>query len=68
VVEPHEQLTGHPGVDRVLRSLEELSDRPVSEHVAAFETAHAGLRDALSDAAETRTAPAVPSAPGPGPA
>ena len=42
--------TGHPAVDEVLRSLDGLADRPVSEHVAVFEAAHEGLRGALSDA------------------
>lgn len=42
--------TGHPAVDEVLRSLEELDQRPVDEHVALFEKAHEDLRRALSDA------------------
>jgi len=44
--------TGHPAVDEVLRSLEELDGRPVDEHVAAFEEAHDKLRRALSDAGD----------------
>lgn len=44
--------TGHPAVDEVLRSLEDLEGRPVDEHVAAFEEAHEGLRRALSDAGD----------------
>jgi len=42
--------TGHAQVDEVLRSLETLSDLPVDQHVAVFEAAHVGLRDALSGA------------------
>lgn len=42
--------TGHADVDAVVASLDELDDRPVSAHVAAFESAHARLRSALSDA------------------
>jgi hypothetical protein len=41
--------TGHPAVDAVLSSLEGLEQRPVGEHVAVFEQAHAGLRQALDD-------------------
>jgi hypothetical protein len=44
--------TGHPGVDAVLSSLAALEDRPVAEHVAVFESAHARLRDALAQAAD----------------
>ncbi|HEU4568613.1 MAG TPA: hypothetical protein VFR99_11305 [Marmoricola sp.] len=39
--------TGHPAVDEVLRSMDRLEDRPVGEHVAAFEEAHEKLRRAL---------------------
>jgi hypothetical protein len=39
--------TGNAQVDQVLAGLEVLSDLPVEEHVAVFEAAHAGLRDAL---------------------
>jgi hypothetical protein len=47
--------TGHPAVDEVLRSLDELEGRPVDEHVAAFEEAHDRLRRALSGAADDET-------------
>lgn len=43
------EATGHAAVDAVLSSLEGLETRPVSEHVAVFERAHAGLRQALDD-------------------
>jgi hypothetical protein len=44
--------TGHPAVDEVLRSLDDLEGRPVDDHVAAFEEAHDRLRRALSDAGD----------------
>jgi hypothetical protein len=44
--------TGHQGVDEVVASLDRLGELPVSEHVAVFEAAHAGLRDALARAAD----------------
>jgi hypothetical protein len=44
--------TGHPAVDEVLRSLDDLESRPVDEHVAAFEEAHDRLRRALSSAGD----------------
>ena len=44
--------TGHPAVDEVLRSLDDLEGRPVDEHVAAFEEAHESLRRALSNAGD----------------
>lgn len=50
--EPARISTGHPAVDEVLRSLDELDGRPVDEHVAAFEEAHDSLRRALSDASD----------------
>lgn len=50
-VEPDAGLTGHAQVDEVLRSLDGLDGRPVTEHVAVFEAAHEALRSALSDAA-----------------
>ena len=49
---PAPASTGHPAVDEVLRSLDELEGRPVDEHVAAFEKAHDRLRGALSDAGD----------------
>lgn len=42
--------SGHPQVDEVLRTLDSLSDLPLDQHVAVFEAAHVGLRDALKDA------------------
>lgn len=44
--------TGHPDVDAVLASLDDLQDRPVAEHVAVFEAAHDRLRAALADAGD----------------
>lgn len=45
---PAEPLrTGHTGVDAVLGSLDGLEDLPVDDHVAVFERAHDGLRQAL---------------------
>lgn len=49
--------TGNPQVDAALRSLDTLADRPVAEHVAVFETAHASLRDALSNHDDQVAAP-----------
>ena len=42
--------TGHDDVDRVVASLDGLDARPLSEHVAVFESAHDTLRSALADA------------------
>jgi hypothetical protein len=39
------------GVDRALGRLQELDERPLSEHVAVFEDVHRSLHDALSQAA-----------------
>ncbi len=47
------ELTGLASVDVVIRSLDQLDDRPLADHVAHFEEAHAALRAALD-------APAVP--------
>lgn len=44
------ETTGHPVVDDVLRTMQELQGRPVEEHVAVFEAAHEKLRSALADA------------------
>ena len=44
--------TGHPAVDEVLRSLDQLDGRPVDEHVGAFEDAHESLRRTLSGAGD----------------
>lgn len=49
--------TGDALVDEVLADLETLDRRPVSEHVAAFESAHERLRSALTDAGD-ETVPA----------
>src|SRR5215213_3342878 len=49
--------TGHPAVDEVLRSLEDLEGRPVDEHVAVFEKAHEELRRALSSAGDDTVPP-----------
>lgn len=43
--------TGVEPVDRVLASLADLADVPVSEHVAVYEQAHEELRRALDVAA-----------------
>jgi hypothetical protein len=39
--------TGVPAVDEVLADVDRLDDRPLDEHVAAFERAHDSLRSAL---------------------
>ena len=39
--------TGVPAVDEVLDEVAALSERPVAEHVAVFESAHERLRRAL---------------------
>lgn len=44
--------TGNPAVDEVLRSLRDLPDRPVDEHVEVFERAHETLRRTLNDAGQ----------------
>jgi hypothetical protein len=41
--------TGNERVDSVVAAVEQLRDRPVDEHVAAFEQAHDELRRALDD-------------------
>ena len=50
--------TGHPQVDQVLQSVQTLDDLPVDQHVAVFEAAHTGLREALSSAATPAATPA----------
>lgn len=52
-------LTGHEAVDAVLRSLDDLADRPVEEHVSIFESAHETLRAALADAGDRSAGPAA---------
>ena len=54
------ELTGHDAVDGVLSSLEDLTDRPVAEHVAIFESAHETLRAALAEAQGRPGGPARP--------
>jgi len=44
--------TGQTQVDSVLESLRGLDELPVEQHVAVFEAAHTGLREALSGAAD----------------
>jgi hypothetical protein len=39
--------TGLPAVDAVLDDVDGLDDRPLDEHLAAFERAHDSLRSAL---------------------
>ena len=46
------ETTGHPVVDDVVASLAGLGERPVSEHVEVFESAHDRLRAALADAGD----------------
>jgi hypothetical protein len=46
--EPTEQVrTGVPRVDAVIEAVEQLEERPIEEHVGAFEAAHDELRRAL---------------------
>lgn len=45
--------TGVEQVDAVLQQVVDLSDRPVSEHVAVFERAHEQLRRALDAQPDT---------------
>jgi len=42
--------TGHPVVDSVISSLEDLDHTPVPDQVPVFEAAHEKLRAALADA------------------
>lgn len=51
------ETTGHPVVDEVLRTMQELQDRPVEEHVSVFEAAHEKLRAALADAGNPADGP-----------
>jgi hypothetical protein len=39
--------TGVPAVDDVLSEVDQLDERPLDEHLAAFERAHDSLRSAL---------------------
>lgn len=45
------QSFGDPRVDGAVARLDELSDRPVGEHVEIFDDIHGRLRAALEDAA-----------------
>ena len=45
--EPEQVRTGVPGVDEVITAVEQLDERPIEEHVGAFEAAHDQLRRAL---------------------
>lgn len=46
---PH---TGDQAVDAALETLAGLDDRPVREHVAAFEAVHGALSDRLAETRE----------------
>ena len=47
--QPDDQVTGVPQVDEAIAGLDSLPGRPLDEHVAVFEEAHAKLRRVLSD-------------------
>jgi hypothetical protein len=59
---PERVRTGSDRVDDVIRSVEELEDRPIEEHVGVFESAQVQLRRALDDPGEPEDA--VDGAPG----
>jgi hypothetical protein len=46
---PERVRTGSGLVDDVIRSVEELEERPIEEHVGVFESAQVQLRRALDD-------------------
>jgi hypothetical protein len=46
---PERVRTGVDRVDEVIRSVEQLEERPIEEHVGVFEAAHGALRRALDD-------------------
>lgn len=46
---PERVRTGADRVDDVIRSVEELEERPIEEHVGVFESAQVQLRRALDD-------------------
>lgn len=48
-VETFDGLTGDVVVDEALEQLDELGERPLREHVAAFESVHAALQDRLAE-------------------
>ena len=56
------ESTGHSDVDAALDAVVALEDRPVTEHLAAYETAHALLRQALADTPAEPGSEAVDSA------
>ena len=60
------ERTGHDDVDRVVASLDGLDERPVSEHVAVFESAHDTLRNELADAGNDSWTPSWSAADWPG--
>jgi hypothetical protein len=49
---PERVRTGVDRVDDVIRSVEELEERPIEEHVGVFESAQVQLRRALDDPGE----------------
>jgi hypothetical protein len=53
---PQRVRTDVPRVDDVIRSVEELEERPIEEHVGVFESAQVQLRRALDDAADAADA------------
>jgi hypothetical protein len=44
--------TGVPGVDAVLAEIDDLDERPLDQHLGAFERAHDSLRSALDEPAD----------------
>ncbi|MFT4188994.1 MAG: hypothetical protein QM621_10490 [Aeromicrobium sp.] len=42
--------TGHEGIDEALSGLEDLADRPVTEHLAVYDAIHHVVRATLADA------------------
>ena len=56
------QPTGIPSIDSVLDLVAGLDERPLEEHAAVFETAHAELRRTLDDpGAATAAEPVSPA-------
>jgi hypothetical protein len=51
-VQPDVEGTGHPEVEAVVSSLDDLDDLPVADHVAVFEQAHESLRRTLVGAGQ----------------
>lgn len=52
-----QQGTGAAAVDRILDELDGLEDRPLEDHLPAFERAHASLRAALDEDLEVGPGP-----------